>query len=93
MEKDNFLDPLERIASVDPPPFLFTRIDARISALSADVPARPWIFASATAMLFVLALNAFMFVGQGSSTGQVEGSVATIAEEMGMYTSNQLYNE
>ena len=93
MKVEKAIHLLQHIDKVDPPPFLYTKVDVRINALSSDGPSRSYVLASAVALLLVLALNTFMYVGQMKNTVQVEVSVATTAAGMGLNASNQIYHE
>jgi hypothetical protein len=78
-------DLLKRIARVDPPPFLLTRIEARL-AEGKQVP-RGRLVAVACALALLLLVNlAVLTHGSGSGSRLDE-----VAKGMGMNTSNQLY--
>lgn len=78
-------DLLKRIARVDPPPFLLTRIEARL-APAVQVP-RGRLVAVACALAALLLVNAVVLGGKAGSNGQLD----EVADAMGMNASNQLY--
>ena len=91
MKKDRGIELLDRVEGVDPPPFLFTRIEARINALTAERPSRAWVASMVTAVLLILFVNTFALV-QGNAGGE-EVHTERIANSMGLKASNQLYHE
>jgi len=90
MNADDELDRLKRIGRVEAPPFLYTRIRARIDAL-AEAPAPvQWVRAFATASLLVLILNvgAFLLV-----TRQPDTRIDNVVITMQLTTANTFYHE
>jgi len=85
MDTNGTEDLLKRIARVDPPPFLFTRIEARLSA-TVRVP-RGRLVAMACALAALLLVNAVVLGGKEGRSGQLD----EVADAMGMNASNQLY--
>jgi hypothetical protein len=78
---------LERIARVDPPPFLFTRIEARLMEV-VQVP-RARIVVVACGLALLLLANAVVLTRASRATGA--SSLGDVAGAMGMNASNQLY--
>ncbi len=78
-------DLLKRIARVDPPPFLLTRIEARLAA-AVQVP-RGRSVAVACALAALLVVNAVVLGGEAVGSGQLD----EVVDAMGMNASNQLY--
>ena len=78
-------DLLRRIARVDPPPFLLTRIEAHLSA-AVQVP-RGRLVAVACALAALLLVNAVVLGGKSGDGSHLD----ELAEVMGLNASNQLY--
>ena len=93
MENNERIDILERIARVDPPPFLFTRIEARIAARQFERPSRQWAWAGATALVALLIVNAVLMGTQPRDDRSFASDVGQFAAGMGLEASNQLYHE
>lgn len=78
---------LRRIARVAPPPFLFTRIEARLERGSRVPRAR--LVAVACGLVLLLVANAVVLMrSSGAESGP---SLGDVAGAMGMNASNQLY--
>mgnify|MGYP000992424649 CR=1 FL=1 len=87
MKNEDGLELLGRVGRVDPPPFLFTRIEARL-AQGAIVP-RGRLVAIACALAVLLLANAAVLTRvSGTRNGSSLGDVVDV---MGMNASNQLY--
>ena len=92
MNTDDELDGLNRISRVDAPPFLYTRIRARIDLL-AEAPAPvQWVRAFAAAALLVLLLNAGVFL-TATDDAQTSPDVANVVTTMQLMTNNDFYHE
>lgn len=89
MKTDTWSDILDRVQRVDPPPFLFTRVEARLEAGTTERPSRAWVTALALAMVFLLVVNTWLLTGGERNADGMEQVTAS----MGMSTSNQLYHE
>ncbi len=86
MENNEAIDLLNSIQKVDPPPFLLTRIEARLERV---LPApRFWVLGSVLALCAIVAVNVLVLRGQLSA---VRENVASLVEGMGLDNSNQLY--
>ena len=94
MREDTDFERLSRIQKVDAPPFLFTRIEAKINALKEEVYPIRWIRLALAGFVVLMLLNIWL-VGQnvsgGSSVG--EDNMAVLSAGVELYQSNQLYNE
>ncbi|MEL6190684.1 MAG: hypothetical protein AAFR66_01485 [Bacteroidota bacterium] len=94
MREDTDFERLSRIQKVDAPPFLFTRIEAKINALQEEVYPIRWMRLALAGFVVLMLLNLWL-VGQnvvgGSSVGEDNMSVLSAGVEL--YQSNQLYNE
>ena len=91
MEVDKAIDLLQHIDKVDPPPFLRTRVEARIEATIAETPTRSWVLAGVTTMALVLLVNTVTLFG--NRTTRNSDPVAELSRGMGMSTLHQLYYE
>ena len=87
MKNEDVLDLLARVERVDPPPFLFTRIEARLAQGRIVPRARLVAIACALAVL-LLANVAVLTRASGTRSGSSLGDVVDV---MGMNASNQLY--
>ncbi|MBP6313202.1 MAG: hypothetical protein WAR83_01620 [Flavobacteriales bacterium] len=93
MEVDKAIDLLQRIEKLDPPPFLRTRIDARIETSTAETPTRSWVLAGITTMALVLLINTVTLFGNRTTSNSSNDPLSELSRGMGMATSNQLYHE
>ena len=85
------LEVLEKVNRVEAPPFLFTRIEARIQAqLNEQLPIR-WVWVSISTVLLLVVVNTLILRDSTQLSETSNGSIQHISEEMGMQTSNQLY--
>ena len=85
------LEVLEKVNRVEAPPFLFTRIEARIQAqLNEQLPIR-WVWVSISTVLLLVVVNTLILRDSTQLSETSNSSVQHISEEMGMQTSNQLY--
>lgn len=91
MQEMKELEVLEKVNRVEAPPFLFTRIEARIQAqLNEQLPIR-WVWVSLSTMLLLVVVNTLILVGNTQHSNASNSGIHHISEEMGMQTSNQLY--
>ncbi len=74
---------LGRIERVEPPPFLYTRIMARVQ--DAPVPAR-WLVTAGLACAVLVSLNIAVLRHRAG-----EADITELAGGLGLNTSNQLY--
>lgn len=89
MNDQDVLDLLGRVERVDPPPFLFTRIEARIAHRRPVVAPRGWVAAAAAIAAIVLVMNVFAI--RNATRGRESDVAGNIAVAFGINTSNQLY--
>jgi hypothetical protein len=85
MKHEDILEQLGRVERIDPPPFLFTRIEARLAQYVA-VP-RGRLVAVACGLTLLLLLNVAV-LARGPQNGS---SLDGVVDGMGMNASNQLY--
>lgn len=87
MKNEDVLELLRGVGPVDPPPFLFTRIEARLT--QGPIVPRGRLVAIACALAALLLANAVVLT-RASGTGN-GSSLGDVVEVMGMNASNQLY--
>lgn len=84
------LELLKKVRSVDAPPFLLTRIEAKILAAQAERIPVSWRWSGALAFGLLLLLNVvFLAPEKATTTTQAE----QMAQSFQLLTINQLYNE
>ncbi|MCB0528926.1 MAG: hypothetical protein KDC65_10655 [Saprospiraceae bacterium] len=92
MKQQHSLEQLRSVKKVETPPFLLTRINAKIAAQQAEALPSSWQWAGALAFGLMLLFNV-MVVRANRQTGSGQGSVETLAYDLQMTASNQLYHE
>ncbi|MEM9935825.1 MAG: hypothetical protein AAF824_19530 [Bacteroidota bacterium] len=91
--KEEDLAPLARIQKVDPPPFLYTRIEARLRAGMEEVVPVRWVRLALAGFVMLMLVNIWL-VQNRLSYSQISGeNIAVAGTEVELYLSNQLYNE
>ena len=93
MEELKELDRLKNVARVEAPPFLKTRIDARIQQLAEDSISSAWVWGfAATVALLVVVNGTILLRGSGSDASSFDVA-SSITSSMGINNLNQLYND
>lgn len=87
MQDLNELKMLEKVKRVEAPPFLFTRIEAQ---LNEQLPVR-WVWVSISTVLLLVVVNTLILRDSTQLSETSNSSVQYISEEMGIQTTNQLY--
>ncbi len=90
--ENNNINTLKRIQKVSAPPFLFTRIEAKIEQQAFAVSTN-WLLASSFALLLLLCLNVYFINQNFSSDYSSTESSQSILDGMSIDYSNQLYHE
>jgi hypothetical protein len=91
MQEMKELEVLKKVNRVEAPPFLFTRIEASIQAqVNEQLPMR-WVWVSISTVLLLVVVNTLILRDSAQLSETSNSSVQHISEEMGMQTSNQLY--
>lgn len=91
MQEMKELEVLKKVNRVEAPPFLFTRIEASIQAqVNEQLPLR-WVWVSISTVLLLVVVNTLILRDSAQLSETSNSSVQHISEEMGMQTSNQLY--
>jgi len=89
-EKDNTLEPLEQIKKVNPPPFLYSKIEKRIKEEQTDRVSAKWLVAASVTLIILIASNSFL-ISSNLKTKNNNGN--NIADAFQLTTNNQLYYE
>jgi hypothetical protein len=91
MEHDELMDLMHGMERVEPPPFLLTRIEARIAERRRAVVPRTWSLAAGALAVVLLLLNGFA-IGRGVENAPSDHvAVQDLGSTFGLSTSNQLY--
>ena len=91
MNADDQLNGFKKVRKVDAPPFLYTRIRARIDAL-AEAPAPvQWVWTFAAAFVLIVAMNAGILISTISP--QTGNDVADVVNTMQLAPSNDIYHD
>lgn len=80
------IDILKQIQKVEPPPFLFTRIEAKIHY--QDQKTNRWFWATSVALILVMVCNILVFTLNSTKKQSVE---STFLKETPLHYSQQLY--
>jgi hypothetical protein len=84
---------LERIAPVAPPPFLFTRTEARIRTQMEQQVPMGRLVAIFCGLALLLAVNGLAMLGDRRETQPQRSELPTLGTALGIHVSNQLYHE
>jgi hypothetical protein len=84
------MDILNKIEKVDVPPFLQTRIEAKIQDLQMQKVPKQWYVIAITTCFLLFAVNFLIIKSNKTSTNNQE---SVLVEAYGLNTSNQLYND
>ena len=91
MEEERIDELLGNVGRVDPSPFLFTRIEARIAARNEERPSRSWVLATGMAMTLLLSVNSYFLIG--GSDDLLPVPIEQFAGSLELNASNQLYHD
>lgn len=84
---------LRRIVRVEPPPFLYTRIEARITAKRPDRVPMAGSVAVLCGLALLLAVNTLALMPTGAEPDRARTETATLGHVLGIQPSNQLYHD
>ncbi len=91
MKHDELMELLHCVERVDPPPFLLTRIEARIADRRRSVVPRTWSVTAGALAVMLLLLNVFA-IGRGAErVPSDQAALQELGSTFGLSTSNQLY--
>ncbi len=91
MPHPNEIELVQHVNRVAVPPFLFTRIQARIEAQLQEQLPISWVWVSLSTLLLLVVVNTLILRDTTPLPEASNSSSYHISEEMGMQTSNQLY--
>lgn len=92
MKQQPDIEQLKRVKKVAAPPFLLTRIQAKIEENNMEHLAPQWKWAGVLAIALMLFMNIFVVNLEQQNNTQSE-AMEMISEGMGLFQSNQLYHE
>ncbi|MBR9919738.1 MAG: hypothetical protein GYB31_02800 [Bacteroidetes bacterium] len=92
MKETDPTNQLKRIKKVSAPPFLFTRIEAKIEAREKNRLPISWAFGGSLALGILLCLNIFLIINSSEPNHQ-NNQINSVADALELNTSNQLYYE
>ncbi|TAE50817.1 MAG: hypothetical protein EAZ89_11350 [Bacteroidetes bacterium] len=84
---------LRQIERVEVPPYLLSRIEAKIQSGRREYFPRTWAIAASVAFLLLLGFNTFVILSQVNGPKGEAAGVEQMAEAMHLRASNQLYHE
>ncbi len=90
MKNENELDLLKKVSKMDAPPFLMTRIAAKIRAGEIERLPVSWQLAGGLAFAALVFFNVFLAKNENRKTAL---PAETLAVNLKLQTSNQLYDE
>ena len=91
MDIEKKLDALKKIKQADPPPFLYSNIEATIQSHNEGaVPVR-WRWTAAVAFAVLLVLNIYVMVDAPKKNKSA--GIESLVNELHLTSSNSLYNE
>lgn len=91
MKEERINELLSNVGRVDPPPFLFTRIEARIVARNEERPSRSWVLATGMAIAFLLTVNSYFLLNGSNEMSTV--AIEQLASSLDLTAANQLYHD
>ena len=87
-EKNNFIDKLENIQSVDTPAYLYTRIQEKIKKDNFSKMPKWMIYVLSASLAIILIVNIFTVIITTKSDTQNK----SLAEQMNLIPNNNLYH-
>lgn len=92
MKPKNELEVLKKINRVEAPPFLFTRIEAKIEAVEAQTVSINWVVGASLAFSLLLAVNILLIQNKFSGSSE-QTQFQTYIEDMNLDATNESYYE
>lgn len=89
MSIDKKLEALKKIRPVEAPPFLFTRIEAKIQSAGSDISPR-WRWSAIAGFGMLVLINIYVVA---QSLRPRQSGIETVVNTMSLSTSNNLYDE
>jgi hypothetical protein len=93
MKFDTHEELLSRVQRVEPPAFLFTRIEQRIKNSLDYSFSRKQLALVSISLAIVLSINVVAISKYANTVKQSANSIEALDNSMSLSTSNQLYNE
>lgn len=90
MKETDKLEHLKKVQKVEAPPFLWTRIQAQLNKAATERLSPTWQWAGALAFSLLLLLN---WKALSTAARNTPPSVATLAAEVQLQPTHQLYDE
>lgn len=90
MKKKNHIELLKKVGQVEAPPFLLTRIEAKIRAAEAERLPVSWQWAVALTFMLLIFFNLSALKTERSASPD---PTSQLAESLRLHPSNQLYHE
>ena len=91
MKETNELEILGRIGKVDPPPFLLTRIEARIANVRKEKMPVTWAVGLALTLLLMVTVNVAVYHHRTSAGVHSGNDVQQLATDLSLSPSEHLY--
>jgi len=91
MEDERINELLSNVGRVDTPPFLFTRIEARVALQNEESPSRSWVLATGMTLALLFTMNTYFLLN--SSKENLNGPIEKLAGSLELNASNQLYHD
>ena len=89
VQKDKIEQLLGKVSKVDAPPFLFTRIKAKIENKFANKITPKWLWASSLGLILLIMINLSLIKNYTADQSQKEN----LAEKLNILPNNTLYYE
>jgi len=91
MMEMNELEPLGRIQKVAPPPFLLTRIEAKITRARAERLPTGWAISLGISLLVLITANTVAYQRSQGTSGHGQSDVQQLATDLSLSPSEQFY--
>ncbi|MCC6461983.1 MAG: hypothetical protein IT260_16030 [Saprospiraceae bacterium] len=88
MKNESNIDLLKKVGKTEAPPWLFTRIQAKLRQGEAEQAPGWWPWATGLALAALLVLNLAVWQGAGSPS-----AAESLVSSLQLHASNQLYDE
>ncbi len=86
-------DPLRKVRRVEAPPFLFTRIEAKIQRKQEEWVSVKWVWGTSMALVLLALFNLSVLNNRLQIDATQYDAAEAVATSMQLLDSNQLYNE
>jgi hypothetical protein len=93
MKNNSEFYPIEKLQRVSAPPFLYTKIKAKIEAQENDVVSFQWVFNLSVSFVLLIIVNVFVISSSLKNKTVENNDIFAVAEGMSLSNSSQLYYE